>query len=224
MSYTYLNTYSYGNFTNPNILSVEGHSTSGQRYNITFDQAERHVLAVGNTTLGEPRIYNVISDSEAKTTTLGVFDSDFTRLGEFTLTDTTTDDKFEVYTGLFDGDNVLDPILIRNNLTHIQIWAFNGDTHTSWRNTSYAMYHSIQEHGMVIIDDDSDNVDELSFIGGNATVLFLVRVDDSFSTWTDVSLQGMSPTSPPVVDYVPINMFGSDPQLAILLENNEVSF
>ncbi|MHA1934658.1 MAG: FG-GAP repeat domain-containing protein [Candidatus Thorarchaeota archaeon] len=133
----YLNTYSYGNFTHPYAMKVEGHLASGVHYNVTFDQAQRHVLALGNNSLDENRIYTVVSDWELKITSLRVFDSNFTKLGEFTLTETATDEEFEVYTGMFDGDNVLDPILIGNNHTHLRIWAFNGDTFTSWKNATY---------------------------------------------------------------------------------------
>ncbi|MFW9944322.1 MAG: FG-GAP repeat domain-containing protein, partial [Candidatus Sifarchaeia archaeon] len=76
----YLNKYSYGNFTNPHILSVEGHFASGAHYNVTFDQAQRHVLAIGNDSLGETRIYNVITDSVTKTVSLRVFSLDFKNL------------------------------------------------------------------------------------------------------------------------------------------------
>ncbi|MHA2352563.1 MAG: hypothetical protein ACXABX_05535, partial [Candidatus Thorarchaeota archaeon] len=180
--------------------------------------AQRHVLALGNDSLGDSRIYNVVTDFELKTTTLRVFSTDFTKLGEFTLTDSATDEMFEVYTGMFDGDNVLDPILISNNYTHVKIWAFNGDTFTSWKNTSYNLYPAKSEHGMVIVDDDGDNIDELAYVGENSTGLFLIRADDSFATWTDVALKETAA----IVDYVPINMFGSDPQLAILRYDNAV--
>ncbi|MFQ5833246.1 MAG: hypothetical protein ACE5H4_11120 [Candidatus Thorarchaeota archaeon] len=216
----YLNTYSYGNFTNPYVLKVEGHTESGLFYNVTFDQAQRHVLALGNNSLGEKRVYNVISDGESKTTSLRVFDSSFAKLGEFTLTETTTDEEFEIYTGMFDGDSVLDPVLIRNNQTHIRIWAFNGDTFASWRNATYSLYPAKREHGVVIVDDDGDNLDELAYVGKNVTGLFLVRVDESFATWTEVALKETST----VVDYVPIDMFGSNPQLAILRDSGEVDF
>ncbi|MHA2083708.1 MAG: FG-GAP repeat domain-containing protein, partial [Candidatus Thorarchaeota archaeon] len=175
----YLNTYSYGNFTHPYAMKVEGHLASGVHYNVTFDQAQRHVLALGNNSLDENRIYTVVSDWELKITSLRVFDSNFTKLGEFTLTETATDEEFEVYTGMFDGDNVLDPILIGNNHTHLRIWAFNGDTFTSWKNATYNLFPAKSEHGMIIVDDDGDNIDELSYVGENSTGLFLIRADDS---------------------------------------------
>ncbi|MHA2321442.1 MAG: FG-GAP repeat domain-containing protein, partial [Candidatus Thorarchaeota archaeon] len=215
----YLNTYSYGNFTNPHILQVEGHQASGVHYNVTFDEARRHVLALGNDSLGENRIYNVASDGEAKTTSLRVFSSDFTKLGEFTIDGTATDDVFEVYTGMFDGDGVLDPILIGTNYTHVRIWAFSGDTFTSWRNSSYNLQPARLEHSMVIVDDDGDKIDELSYVGLNSSGFFLIRADDGFTTWNDVVLKEMYT----VVDYVSVNMFGSDPQLAILRDNNEIN-
>ncbi|MFX1605987.1 MAG: hypothetical protein ACFFDD_08760, partial [Promethearchaeota archaeon] len=214
----YLNSFSYGNFTNPHIMTVEGHLASGVPYNVTFDEAQRHILALGNDSLGNSRIYSVVSDIELKTTTLRVFSTDFTMLGEFKLTESRTDERFEVYTGMFDGDNVLDPILISSNYTQVKIWAFNGDTFTSWKNTSYDLYPAKPEHGMIIVDDDGDKVDELAYVGENSTGLFLIRADDNFATWTDVALKETTP----VVDYVPINMFGSDPQLAILRYDNAV--
>ncbi|MFX1417159.1 MAG: hypothetical protein ACFFC0_10130, partial [Promethearchaeota archaeon] len=198
--------------------SVEGHFAAGAHYNVTFDQAQRHVVAVGNDSLGETRIYNVIADSVTKTVSLRVFSSDFTNLGEFIITESATDEQFEVYTGMFDGDGILDPILIGNNYTHIRIWAFNGDTFTSWTNVSYGLYPAKYEHGMVVVDDDGDGVDELAYVGGNSTGFFLARADDGFATWSDVALKETSS----VVDYVSINMLSSDPQIAILRDNNEV--
>ncbi|MHA2207936.1 MAG: hypothetical protein ACXABV_02090, partial [Candidatus Thorarchaeota archaeon] len=215
----YLNSYSYGNFTNPHILKVEGHFESGVHYNVTFDQAHKHVLALGNDSLGDDRIYTVISDWDAKTASLRVFSSDFTKLDEFVLTEMASDVEFEVYAGMFDGDAVLDPILIGNNHTHLNIWAFNGDTFTSWRNATYDLYPIIPEHGMIIVDDDGDNIDELSYVGENSTGLFLFRADDGFTTENAADLKEESG----VADYVPINMFGSDPQLAILRDSNEVN-
>ncbi|MFW9799824.1 MAG: hypothetical protein ACFFD9_05275, partial [Candidatus Thorarchaeota archaeon] len=90
----------------------------------------------------------------------------------------------------------------------------------SWRNASYPLYPAKQEHGIVIVDDDGDNLDELAYVGGNFTGLFLVRADDGFATWTDVPLK----EALAVVDYVPVNMFSSDPQLAILRDTGEVDF
>jgi hypothetical protein len=216
----YLNTYSYGNSTNPFILKVEGHFASGVHYNVTFDQAQRHILALGNDSLGDERIYNVVSDFEAKTTSMRVFSSDFTKLGEFTLSETTTDEEFEVYTGMFDGDSVLDPILVGSNYTHVRIWAFNGATFTSWKNASYNLQPAISDHSMVIVDDDGDNIDELAYVGENSTGLFLIRADGDFTTWTEVALKDTAA----IVDYVSINMFESDPQLAILRDTNEIYF
>ena len=214
----YLNSFSYGNFTNPHIMTVEGHLASGVRYNVTFDEAQRHILAIGNDSLGDSRIYSVVSDIELKTTTLRVFSTDFTKLGEFELPEYATDETFEVYTGMFDGDDVLDPILISSNYTHVKIWAFNGDTFTSWKNASYNLYPAKSSHGMIIVDDDGDKIDELSYVGQNSTGLFLIRADDGFSTWTDVALKETTP----VVDYVSIKLFGSEPQLAILRYDNAV--
>ncbi|MHA2064653.1 MAG: hypothetical protein ACXABY_09795, partial [Candidatus Thorarchaeota archaeon] len=216
----YLNTYSYGNFTNPYTMKVEGHLASGAHYNVTFDQAQRHILALGNSSLGEDRIYTVVSDFELKTTSLRVFDTDFNKLGDFILAETATDEAFEVYTGMFDGDNVLDPILIGSNYTHTRIWAFNGDTFKSWRNATYNLYPAISEHGMIIVDDDGDNIDELAYVGENSTGFFLIRADDSFTTWSEAVLKETSA----VVDYVSVNLFDSDPQLAILRDSNELDF
>ncbi|MFX1472138.1 MAG: FG-GAP repeat domain-containing protein [Promethearchaeota archaeon] len=214
----YLNTYSYGNSTNPYTMNVEGHLASGAQYNVTFDQAQRHILALGNSSLGEDRIYTVVSDSELRSTSLRVFDTDFNKLGEFTLTATTgTDEAFEVYTGMFDGDNVLDPILISSNYTHTRIWAFNGDTFTSWRNATFNLYPALYDHAMIIVDDDGDAIDELAFIGQNSTGFFLIRADGGFTSWSEAILKETSA----VVDYVSINMFDTNPQLAILKYNSE---
>ncbi|MFW9912400.1 MAG: FG-GAP repeat domain-containing protein, partial [Candidatus Thorarchaeota archaeon] len=221
----YLNTYSYGNSTNPYTMKVEGHLASGAQYNVTFDQAQRHILALGNSSLGEDRIYTVVSDSELRSTKLRVFDTDFNNLGEFTLTATTgTDEAFEVYTGMFDGDNVLDPILISSNYTHTRIWAFSGATFASWRNATYNLYPALYDHAMIIVDDDGDAIDELAFVGQNSTGFFLIRADSGFTSWSEVGLKETSY----VVDYVSVNMFGTDPQLAILKYdseyNNELDF
>ncbi|MFW9887590.1 MAG: FG-GAP repeat domain-containing protein, partial [Candidatus Thorarchaeota archaeon] len=215
----YLNTYSYGNFTNPYTMKVEGHLASGAQYNITFDQAQRHILALGNSSLGEDRIYTVVSDSELKSTSLRVFDTDFNKLGEFTLIDATgAAEAFEVYTGMFDGDSVLDPILISSNYTHTRIWAFNGDTFSSWRNATYNLYPALSDHAMIIVDDDGDGIDELAFIGENSTGFFLIRADGGFTLWSEADLKDTSA----VVDYVSVNMFGTNPQLAVLRDSNEL--
>ncbi|UCH03629.1 MAG: hypothetical protein JSW05_08495, partial [Candidatus Thorarchaeota archaeon] len=180
----YLNTYSYGNFTNPHTLSVEGHFASGVLYNVTFDEAQRHILAVGNDSFGQKRIYNVITDWDAQTATFLAFSPGFSKLGEFTLENVTTEGEFEVYTGMFDGDSVLDPVFVGTNDTHVKIWAFNGDTLESWKNATYDLHPAKSEHYMAIVDDDGDGLDELSYVGWNSTGFFLVRADDSFSNWS----------------------------------------
>jgi hypothetical protein len=214
----YLNTYSYGNFTNPHTLNVEGHFASGVQYNVTFDEAQRHVLAVGNDSLGEKRIYNVVTDWKAQTATLLAFSPNLSKLGEFTLENVTTEGEFEVYTGMFDGDAVLDPVFVGTNETHVKIWAFNGDTLQSWKNATYGLNPAKSEHYMVIVDDDGDGIDELSYVGWNSTGFFLVRADDNFGTWSESALKEWND----IVDYVAVEMYGTNPQLAILRSNNQI--
>jgi protocatechuate 3,4-dioxygenase beta subunit len=214
----YLNTYSYGNDTSPYTLNVEGHFASGVHYNVTFDEAKRHILAIGNDSLGDNRIYNVVTDWNSKTATLLAFNPDFTKLGEFTLENVSTDHEFEVYTGIFDGDAILDPVLVRNNQTHVSIWVFNGDTFQSWKNATYDFIPTKREHYIVIVDDDGDGVDELSYVGQNSTGLFLVRADNDFSTWSDSVVKEWYE----IIDYVPVQMYGSNPQIAILKGNNQI--
>jgi hypothetical protein len=214
----YLNTFNYGNDTNPHTLNVEGHFASSVQYNVTFDEAQRHILAVGNDSLGENRIYNVVTDWNAQTATLLAFSPDFTKLGEFTLENVSTDQEFEVYAGMFDGDTILDPVLVRNNQTHLSIWAFNGDTFQSWKNATYDFIPAKKEHYIVIVDDDGDGIDELSYVGENSTGLFLVRADNDFTTWSDSVVKEWYE----IIDYVTVEMYGTNPQLAILKGNNQV--
>ena len=214
----YLNTYSYGNYTNPHTLNVEGHFASGVQYNVTFDEAERHILALGNDSLGEKRIYNVVTDWNARTATLLAFSPDFTKLGEFVLENVTTEQEFEVYTGMFDGDAVLDPILIGTNYTHLRIWAFNGDTLQSWKNATYDLYPAKKAHYAVIVDDDGDGIDELSYVGANSTGFFLVRTDGDFGNWSNSVVKEWYE----IVDYVAVDMYGTNPQLAILKDNSQI--
>lgn len=214
----YLNVYSYGNFTNPETLTVEDHFGDGYFYNATVDQGHRHVMAPGNTSMAEEILYFVTRETLKHTATLRAVATNGTNILEFEIHNVTYRESFEVYTGMQDGDTVLDPILAGYNDTHTRFWILHGSNRTSWKNATFTRPPANTYHPLKIFDDDEDGLDEIHFVAGNDTKTSIFRVESDLSSQTDVDL----PENGLVVGMAYATISGTRPQLGILRENKMV--
>ncbi len=133
----YLNTFSYGNETNPEVLNVEDHFAEGFYITATIDHAMGHVLAVGNNSAGDELVHIITLGTTTRIAYLRTFAPNGTSVSNITIGTTTSSDSFEVYSGLHDGDTILDPIVARYNYTHTLFYLFHGNDLTSWKNVTY---------------------------------------------------------------------------------------
>jgi hypothetical protein len=215
---SYLNSFSYGNETHPVTLTVDDHFVDGVYYNATIDEALGHVLAMGNSSTGEERIHILTSDDSDSTTTMRTLSPDGTSISDFVIRKATTLDTFEVYCGMFDGDAVLDPVVVKYNRTHTVFYVIHGNDLTSWQNVSYkespAMLHGI----LSVFDDDQDGFDEIHYVQGNYSAYALSRVEHDFSS----SINDYLSNNGEVVEIAYATISGARPQLAILRENNTI--
>lgn len=214
----YLNIYSYGNCTSPEAFTVEDHFSDGHFYNTTVDQGHRHVMALGNTSMGEELLYLVTRESSQHTATLRAFGTNGTNVLNFEIQDATYSDSFEVYVGMQDGDTIWDPILAGYNDTHTSFWILHGSNRTSWRNASYSKPVAYTYHPLKVFDDDEDGRDEIHFVASNETHISMFRVESDLSSRTDVNL----PDNGLVVGVASATISGTRPQLGILRENRKV--
>jgi hypothetical protein len=214
----YLNSFSYGNETHPETLTVDDHFVDGVYHNATIYEAMGHVLAMGNSSAGEELIHILTIDDKDSTATMRTLSPDGTAISDFTLRGITTLDTFEVYCGMFDGDAVLDPVIASYNRTHTVFYVIHGDDLTSWQNVSYKEPPAMVHGALSIFDDDQDGFDEIHYVQGNYSAYALTRVEHDFSS----SINDYLSDNGEVVEIAYATISGSRPQLGLLRENNTV--
>ncbi len=214
----YLNSFAYGNETNPETLNVEDHFADGFYFNATIDHAMGHVLAQGNNTIGDELIHIITIDSTARTATLRTFAPNGTAISDVIIGSTKPYDSFEVYSGMHDGDAILDPVVVRYNSTHTIFYVFHGIDLTSWKNVAYKEVPVINENPIFVFDDDQDGFDEIHYVEGNYSTRSIRRIEHDFSiAITDALLDNND-----VVGMAYATIVGARPQIAILRDNSRV--
>ncbi|NHI89313.1 MAG: hypothetical protein EAX87_07305 [Candidatus Thorarchaeota archaeon] len=214
----YLNTFSYGNETNPEILDVEDHFADGYFFNATIDHAMGHVLAEGNNTAGEDLIYVVTVETSSRTATLRAFAPNGTTISDFVIPNTSSSDSFEVYSGMHDGDSILDPVVVRSNYTHTVFYVFHGNDLTSWKNVTYKEIPILDERAISVFDDDNDGFDEVHYVQGNYSAPTIRRIEHDFS----VSISDPLSDNGDVVGMAYATIEDTEPQIGLLRANNSV--
>ena len=208
----YLNTYSYGNESNPNTLTVEGHFAWGHFFNTTIEQGQTHALALGNNSAGEQLLLAMTLEPTLGTATLRVFSTQGTEVTQAEILSSSRDFKFEVYSGMLDADNILDPVVVGYNATHTRLWVLHGNNMTFWRSDMQSVPSTTMNNGLLVFDDDEDQTDEIHYVGTNVTAYFLMRADDGFSSWVNATLPGNSS----IVGAACASIYALRPQIGVL--------
>jgi len=214
----YLNSFSYGNETNPETLSVEDHFAKGFYFNATIDHAMGHVLAVGNNSAGDELIHIITMGTTSRIATLRTFAPNGTSISNFTVGKTTSYDSFEVYSGMHDGDSILDPVITRYNSTHTMFYVVHGNGLTSWKNVTFNDIPILEERPINVFDDDQDGFDEIHYIESNYSSIRIRRIEHDFSSIINYTL----PVNSEIVGMAHATITGARPQIAILRENRRV--
>jgi hypothetical protein len=215
----YLNSFSYGNETNPETLNVEDHFAGGFFFNATIDHAMGHVLARGNNSMGEELLHIITIGSTTRIATLRTFAPNGTAISEATLGNIGSYDSLEVYSGIYDGDTILDPVVVRYNYTHTSFYVIHGSDMTSWKNVTYKSIPMLKEEPIQIFDDDLDGFDEVHYVEGNYSSSFSIRrIEHDFSGAISRALL----SNDGVVGMAHSTIAGTRPQIAILRDSNIV--
>ncbi|MFW9957075.1 MAG: hypothetical protein ACFFCT_03300 [Candidatus Odinarchaeota archaeon] len=215
----YLNSFSYGNETNPETLNVEDHFADGFFFNATIDHAMGHVLALGNNSMGEELIHIITIGSTTRVATLRTFAPNGTAISEALIGNMGSYDSLEVYSGIHDGDTILDPVVVRYNFTHTSFYVLHGSDMTSWKNVTYKSIPFLEEESIQVFDDDLDGLDEIHYVEGNYSSYFGIRrIEHDFS---DAIGRGLL-SNDGVIGMAHSTIVGSRPQIAILRDNNRV--
>ena len=216
----YLNTFSYGNETNPETLTVQGHFAWGYFYNTTIEQGHTSALAMGNASTGEQRLFAMMVEPSVGTATVLVLSPSGTEVGQTQIVPTSRNVKFEVYSGMFDGDNILDPLVVGYNTTHTGFWILHGNNLTIWKSDIRVIPSVTANYGMAVFDDDQDLTDELHYVGYDGSDYLLMRADAALSSWTNTALPDNSTA---VVGAAYAVLYTPGPQLGILRRDNSVN-
>ena len=214
----YLNSFSYGNETNPETLNVEDHFAEGFFFNATIDHAMGHVLAPGNNSNSDKLIHIITMGTTSRTAILRTFTPNGTAISDLVIGTTTSYDSFEVYSGMHDGDMILDPVVARYNSTHTCFYVFHGNDMTSWKNITFKEVPILEQAPIFIFDDDQDGLDEIHYIQGNYSARRIMRIEHDFS----VSISSALMTNNGVIGMTYAKITGARPQIAILRDSNRV--
>ncbi|MFW9964959.1 MAG: hypothetical protein ACFFCX_15420, partial [Candidatus Sifarchaeia archaeon] len=211
-------TFSYGNETNPEVLSVDDHFAEGFFINATIDHAMRHVLAVGNNSAGDELVHIITIGTTPRIAYLRTMAPNGTSVSNITLGTVSNYDSFEIYTGMHDGDTILDPIVTRYNSTHTSFYLLHGNDLTSWKNVTYKEVPMLEESPISVFDDDQDGFDEIHYIEGNFSAPKLRRIEHDLSADISSTLQ----TTNEVVGMTYATIVGTRPQIAVLRDSGIV--
>ncbi len=188
---TYFNIGTLGNETNPMNFTVAGHlSWFDTKYQSTG--LNHRLMSIGNSSDGREVIYTLDSNSgniilerystRGENQTLAIFP-----FGNYS--------DFSIYTGLMDGDNILDPILLLYSATtyDVNVSIYHGNSGSLWFTTQYPYRNTFQPESAQVFDIDNDGIDEFFFVAENSTYngefLIRLRADGSWSR-TEISAVG----------------------------------
>ncbi|MFW9964836.1 MAG: hypothetical protein ACFFCX_14805 [Candidatus Sifarchaeia archaeon] len=214
----YLNSFTYGNETNPEILRVEDHFAEGFFINVTIDHAMGHVLAAGNNSAGDQLVHIITLSTTPRIAVLRTLTPNGTSVSNYTIGATTSYDSFEVYSGIYDGDSILDPVVAKYNSTHTQFYVFHGSDLTFWKNVTYKEVPVLESAPIFVFDDDQDGFDETHYVEGNYSALRIRRIEHDFS----VAITNILTTSNQVVGMAYATIEGARPQIAVLRDSSSV--
>ena len=188
---TYLNIGTLGNETSPMNFSVAGNLVWSESRNLASGLSH-HLMDIGNASDGSEVIY--ILDSN----TVGIIMERYTPRGEnqtVALVSDNTFSDFWLYTGMMDGDNILDPIALLYDASagKINVSIYHGSSGVLWFSAQYPYMNFRAPLSAQTYDCNSDGVDEFFFVTENGTThegfLARLRADGS---WSEVKLTGIN--------------------------------
>ncbi|TXT54080.1 MAG: conserved membrane protein of unknown function [Candidatus Thorarchaeota archaeon] len=189
---TYLNIGTLGNETHPVNFTIAGNlAWTDTKYQSTA--LGHQLMDIGNTSTGEEVIYTLDSSSDV------IYLDRYTPRGEkqsLGVVANRTFSDFWIYTGMMDGDHLLDPIILLYNATAeiVNVTIYHGNTGTLWYSTQYPYNHMRDVQSAQAYDCDRDGIDEFFFVfenSSNSHDVYLARLKaDGF--WSNVSVTGGS--------------------------------
>ncbi len=190
----YLNIFSYGNISAPHTLRVEGHFAWSTYINTSILQGRTHSMAIGNLSNGEKTII-VVAPENASNPRLFVYAKNGSLLYNRELGLKARNLIIEVYTGMLDGDDLLDPAVVAyspsadSNATLI---LFRGSDMSVWKNKSLSVIPVGIRDALILFDDNMDGLDEFHYIGLFNNTYSLIRASPDLNLWQSVTLPGNS--------------------------------
>ncbi len=190
----YLNIGTLGNETYPMNFTVAGNLVWSESRNLASGLSH-HLMDIGNASDGSEVIY-ILDSSMA-----GIIMERYTPRGENQTVALVADNTFSdfwIYTGMMDGDNILDPIALLYDASagKINVSIYHGSSGTLWFSAQYPHLDFRAPLSAQTYDCDSDGVDEFFFVTENGTshegFLARLRADGS---WSEVKLTGTNAES-----------------------------
>jgi hypothetical protein len=188
---TYLNLASVGNATHPMNFTVAGHlAWTASKYEDSG--LNHHLMDIGNNSDGGEVIYTLDSLMDE------VYLDRYTPRGDnetIALVANRTFSDFWIYTGMMDGDNVLDPVVLLYNSSSrtINVSIYHGSSGSLWFSSQHPLNLTIP-HSPQTFDCDNDGIEEFFFISEHYfnwsyAPAYLIQLDAS-GEWSNVSLTG----------------------------------
>ncbi|MBD3408109.1 MAG: hypothetical protein GF411_18455 [Candidatus Lokiarchaeota archaeon] len=186
----YLNIGSLGNETHPVNFTVAGNLAWSDTKHHTTD-LNHQLMDIGNTSTGEEVIYTLDSSNDV------IYLDSYTPRGEnqsLSVVANRTFSDYWIYTGMMDGDHLLDPVILLYNATAeiVNVTIYHGNTGTLWYSTQYPFDQMRKIQSGQTYDCDNDGIDEFFFVfenSSNSYDAYLARLKADGS-WSNVSLTG----------------------------------
>lgn len=188
---SYLNNAMVGSPASPNHFEVTGHLG----WETVFDEGSlfenKHVFAEGNSSGGSQILYTAYKQyTSTAYIVINALYPNGTTIDTFNVSiGSAQDADFGIYTGMMDGDNVLDLAIVNCNYTNVGVFVFHGVNRNLWFKSTHNMRisHTI---GTMVFDDNQDGADEIHIV--DDLTPRLLRMDMS-GIWTEqqVSLAGV---------------------------------
>lgn len=186
---TYLNVGTLGNETHPLNFTVAGHIAWSEAKH-QASALEHHLIDIGNASDGSQVIYILDSYSDE------VYLERYTPRGSnqtIALVANRTFSDFWLYTGMMDGDDILDPIVLLHNASmgSINVSVYHGASGSFWFSSQYPHLNLRRPQSAQCFDCDNDGIDEffLTVENGTAHDGILARLK-SDGSWTETKLSG----------------------------------
>ncbi|TFG28115.1 hypothetical protein EU528_11760, partial [Candidatus Thorarchaeota archaeon] len=178
----YLNTGYFGNITHPKSFNITGHLA--WEYDKTTYFGPSQSIAYGNESGGNSIIYTLELGTATKTLDLNKYSNEGILLDTYTIS-FTDGNSFVLFSGMIDGDNLLDPVAMVSSDTQTIAYALHGSSFTlNYMSPSPDFIKTIQLFDMM--DGNGDSLDDIYLIETDRP--YNITCMDSSGTWTIASL------------------------------------